>query len=393
MLEKVKTEWEKWTRLTPTDLSYDRTLLWLFILLLSIGFIAVSSASMPLASGVKYNDPFYFVMRDGMYVLLGVMVFWGCLYIPMRTWEKYTYYLLGLSLLLLAAVLVLGRPINGAIRWIPIGSFNFQPAELAKLAIICYFARFYAIKFEEIRASTWSFWRPGVIFGVFAFLLRLQPDLGSIVVLFFLSVSMLFIMGAKLLQFIVVGLLGFAGLAIAILNSAYRSGRWSSFIDPSSDPFGDSYQLTKSILTFAQGQWFGRGVGNSVNKLGYLPEAHTDFVTAVIGEEFGFIGMSVLVLLLFALIWRALSISANALKLDARFNGFLAFGIAMLIFIQGFVNLGMALGALPTKGLTFPLVSYGGSSLIMMSIAVALLMRIDYESRALRIRRLNTEEE
>lgn len=393
MLEKVKTEWEKWTRLTPTNALYDRSLMWLFLGLLVIGFVAVTSASIPLGASAKYNDPFYFSVRDAAYVIASLVAFAFFVQVPSEKWEKYNVSLFVSALILLVAVLIVGRNVNGAVRWIPFGPINFQPAELAKLAVICYFSSFYVRKFDEIRTSKWGFWRPAAILALFGVLLILQPDLGSTVVLFVLTFSILFIMGARIFQFIFLGISGVLLFILLVLTSEYRLKRVTSFMDPFADVYRDGYQLANSQMAFGQGEFFGRGLGNSIQKLEYLPEAHTDFVMAVIGEEFGFVGIAIVVLLLCSLTFRALKISRESLILEQRFKGFFAFGIGVWIFIQGFVNLGVASGLLPTKGLTFPLVSYGGSSLVIMAIAIAVLVRIDHENRLERVGHTYLKEE
>lgn len=384
MLEKIKTEWDKWVRLTPTNSLYDRTLIWLFLGLLIIGFVMVTSASIPVSTRLN-NDPFYFAVRDGIYIISSLIACYIVVQIPAEKWEKYNVWLFFISICFLIAVLIFGRSINGAVRWIPLGIINFQPAELAKLAVICYFASFYVRKYDEIRKEKASFWRPAVILFLFGFLLILQPDLGSTFVLFVLTFSMLFIVGAKIMQFMFLGVVGIVLFAVLILTSEYRLKRVTSFMDPFADAYGDGFQLSNSQMAFGQGEFWGQGLGNSVQKLEYLPEAHTDFVMAVIGEEFGFFGIICIVLLLILLTVRALKISKESLILEERFKGYMAFGIAIWIFLQGFVNLGVASGLLPTKGLTFPLISYGGSSLVIMSIAIAVLLRIDHENRAERI--------
>ncbi|QNS15250.1 putative lipid II flippase FtsW [Mannheimia bovis] len=384
MLDKFKTEWDKWVRLTPANSLYDRTLIWLFLGLLVIGFVMVTSASIPVSTRLN-NDPFYFAVRDGLYIIASIIFCYIFVQIPVEKWEKYSVALFFIAIIFLIAVLIFGRSINGAVRWIPLGILNFQPAELAKLAVICYFASFYVRKYDEIRKEKASFWRPAVILFVFGFLLILQPDLGSTFVLFVLTFSMLFIVGAKIMQFMFLGVVGTVLFAVLILTSEYRLKRVTSFMDPFADAYGDGFQLSNSQMAFGQGQFWGQGLGNSVQKLEYLPEAHTDFVMAVVGEEFGFFGILCIVLLLILLTVRALKISKESLILEERFKGYMAFGIAIWIFLQGFVNLGVASGLLPTKGLTFPLVSYGGSSLVIMSIAIAVLLRIDHENRAERI--------
>lgn len=391
MLEKVKTEWEKWTRLTARNALYDRTLIWLFISLLVIGFVMVSSASIPVSTRL-YKDPFYFAVRDGVYVIAALCACAFFIQIPSEKWEKYNGWFFIISLFLLVSVLAFGKNVNGAIRWIPIGPLNFQPAELAKLAVICYFASFYVRKFDEMRSKPLSFIRPFVILLIFTGLLLLQPDLGSTAVIFVLTFAMLFIMGARILQFVLLAVVAGLGFIFLVLTSEYRLKRVTSFMDPFADAYGDGFQLSNSQMAFGQGEIWGRGLGNSVQKLEYLPEAHTDFVMAVVAEEFGLVGIVFIVLILLALTLRALKISKEALVLEERFKGFFAFGIAIWIFIQGFVNLGVASGLLPTKGLTFPLVSYGGSSLVIMAIAIAVLLRIDHENRLDRIGHAQREE-
>ncbi|AHG85818.1 FtsW protein [Bibersteinia trehalosi USDA-ARS-USMARC-190] len=390
--EKIRSEWGKWTKLTPNNSLYDRSLIWLFLGLLLIGFVAVTSASVPFAAA-QYNDPFHFAVRDGFYVVASLIAFFFFSKVPSEKWEKHHIHLFFVAFALLIAVLIFGRNVNGATRWIPLGIMNFQPAELAKLAVICYFSGFYVRKFDEIRSSNWGFWRPAAVLALFGFLLILQPDLGSTVVLFVLTFSLLFIMGARIKQFIFLGIAGALAFIFLVLTSEYRLKRVTSFMDPFADAYGDGYQLANSQMAFGQGEILGRGLGNSIQKLSYLPEAHTDFVMAVIGEEFGFFGISIIVLLLCALTFRAVKISREALILEERFKGFFAFGIGIWIFFQGFVNLGVASGLLPTKGLTFPLISYGGSSLVIMAIAVAVLLRIDHENRLARIGHAYTTED
>lgn len=384
MLETLKNEWQKWAVLTPQNSLYDRTLIWLFIGLLMIGFVMVTSASIPVSTRL-FDDPFHFAIRDGFYVIAAMLACAFFVQIPSKSWEKYNVWFFVSALILLIVTLFIGKNVNGATRWIPIGPINFQPAELAKLAVICYFASFYVRKFDEMRKHKASFWRPMAILVLFSLLLLAQPDLGSTVVIFILTFAMLFIMGAKKLQFVFLIIAGLILFGLLVLTSPYRVKRMTSFMDPFADAYGDGFQLSNSQMAFGQGEWFGRGLGNSVQKLEYLPEAHTDFVMAVVAEEFGLFGISLIVLLLVALTIRALKISREALILDEKFKGFFAFGIGVWIFLQGFVNLGVASGLLPTKGLTFPLVSYGGSSLVIMAIAIAVLLRIDHENRLERI--------
>ncbi|MBR0574042.1 MULTISPECIES: putative lipid II flippase FtsW [Pasteurellaceae] len=394
MSEQLAKDKKIWFELTPQNVLYDRTLMWLFFALLVFGFIVVTSASIPAGLRLK-NDPIYFALRDVVYIFISLCILFFFIQIPIQKWEKYNIGLFFIALALLIGVLFVGHNVNGATRWIRLGMMNFQPAELAKLAIICYFAGFYVRKFDEMRNRMMSFVRPMIILSLFGSLLILQPDLGSTVVIFVLTFAMLFIVGARIFQFLFLGITGGGLFLFFVLTSEYRLKRVKTFLDPWADAYGDGFQLTNSQMAFGQGELFGKGLGNSVQKLGYLPEAHTDFIMAVVGEELGFIGILSITLLFVLLSLRALKISRESLLLEERFKGFFSFGIGIWIFLQSFVNLGVASGLLPTKGLTFPLVSYGGSSLIIMSIAIAILLRIDYENRLanLQSENLNKNEE
>ncbi|OOF70221.1 putative lipid II flippase FtsW [Rodentibacter caecimuris] len=377
---KIKQQYERWMRITPHGLLYDRALFWLFVILLLIGLIAVTSASIPISSRY-FNDPFGFAKRDAIYVLLSLVTCYFSLQISSVQWERWHVKLFGLTILLLIVVLVIGTRVNGAKRWISLVMFNFQPAEFAKLALICFLASYFTRKYDEVRTKKLSAFKPFVVMGAMGGLLLMQPDMGSTVVLFVITFGMLFIVGANFWQFIALTGLGGVLAIWLVISESYRLKRFTGFLEPFQDPYGKGYQLTNSLMAFGRGEINGEGLGNSIQKLEYLPEAHTDFVMAVIGEEFGFIGILVMIVLLGLLVFRAMKIGRESLLLEQRFRGFFAFGISFWIFFQGFVNLGMALGMLPTKGLTFPLVSYGGSSLIIMSATIGILLRIDHENR------------
>lgn len=384
MFDKLISNKEKWFNLTSKTSLYDRTLIWIFFALLTIGFVMVTSASIP--AGIKlHNNPLHFISRDVLYILLSIPTLLFFVQIPSSKWEKYNVPLFLLSLVLLLVVLFIGHSVNGSTRWIRVAGINFQPAELAKLTIICYFAGFYVRKFEEMRNRTMSFIRPAVIFALCGGLLLAQPDLGSTAVIFVLTFGMLFIIGAKLMQFLVLSAVGGVVFFIFVRFSEYRLKRVQTFLDPWADAYGDGFQLTNAQMAFGQGELFGKGLGNSVQKLGYLPEAHTDFIMAIAGEELGMIGILGIITLFVLLSLKAFKISKESLLLEERFKGFFSFGIGVWIFLQSFVNLSVATGLLPTKGLTFPLISYGGSSLIVTSIVVAILLRIDYENRLAKI--------
>lgn len=383
-LQNIKKNYDEWTRITPQGLLYDRALFWLFVILLLIGLVAVTSASIPYSSRL-FNDPFYFAKRDAIYVLLSLLTCYISLHISSSQWEKWHAKIFLFSVILLLLVPFIGTSVNGAKRWISLGILNFQPAEFAKLALTCFLASYFTRRYDEVRSRHVSIFKPFIVMLVLGCFLLLQPDLGSTVVLFIIMSGMLFIVGAKILQF--VGLIALGGILFVwlVLTASYRLKRFIGFLEPFKDPYGTGFQLTNSLIAFGRGEITGEGLGNSIQKLDYLPEAHTDFIMAIIGEEFGFIGILIVILLLGLLIFRAMKIGRESLMLEQRFRGFFALGIGFWIFFQGFVNLGMALGILPTKGLTFPLVSYGGSSIIIMSATIGILLRIDHENRLFRI--------
>ncbi|AXP38592.1 putative lipid II flippase FtsW [Haemophilus influenzae] len=383
-LQNIKKNYDEWTRITPQGLLYDRALFWLFVILLLIGLVAVTSASIPYSSRL-FNDPFYFAKRDAIYVLLSLLTCYISLQISSSQWEKWHAKIFLFSVILLLLVPFIGTSVNGAKRWISLGILNFQPAEFAKLALTCFLASYFTRRYDEVRSRHVSIFKPFIVMFVLGCFLLLQPDLGSTVVLFIIMSGMLFIVGAKILQF--VGLIALGGILFVwlVLTASYRLKRFIGFLEPFKDPYGTGFQLTNSLIAFGRGEITGEGLGNSIQKLDYLPEAHTDFIMAIIGEEFGFIGILIVILLLGLLIFRAMKIGRESLMLEQRFRGFFALGIGFWIFFQGFVNLGMALGMLPTKGLTFPLVSYGGSSIIIMSATIGILLRIDHENRLFRI--------
>lgn len=383
-LQNIKKNYDEWTRITPQGLLYDRALFWLFVILLLIGLVAVTSASIPYSSRL-FNDPFYFAKRDAIYVLLSLLTCYISLHISSSQWEKWHAKIFLFSVILLLLVPFIGTSVNGAKRWISLGILNFQPAEFAKLALTCFLASYFTRRYDEVRSRHVSIFKPLIVMLVLGCFLLLQPDLGSTVVLFIIMSGMLFIVGAKILQF--VGLIVLGGILFVwlVLTASYRLKRFTGFLEPFKDPYGTGFQLTNSLIAFGRGEITGEGLGNSIQKLDYLPEAHTDFIMAIIGEEFGFIGILIVILLLGLLIFRAMKIGRESLMLEQRFRGFFALGIGFWIFFQGFVNLGMALGMLPTKGLTFPLVSYGGSSIIIMSATIGILLRIDHENRLFRI--------
>ena len=370
-----------WRWLVPERSSiYDRQLLALALSLMSVGLVIVASAS--ITEGVSLqNDAFFFVKRHLIFLMLCLLCAIGTLYVPVRYWQQWGGQLLIMSILLLLVVLVAGHSVNGAKRWLPLGPFNLQPAETAKLVLITYLSGYLVRRIDEVRGQFSGFVKPLALVFCMALLLLAQPDLGSVVVLFVTTLGLLFLAGARVVQFALMILMGVAALVMLILFEPYRMRRVTSFMDPWADPFGSGYQLTQSLMAFGRGGFLGQGLGNSVQKLEYLPEAHTDFVFAILGEELGYFGVLVVLALQLALVLKALQIGRRALNEKKQFEGYVGCGIGIWFGFQTVINVGAAAGMLPTKGLTLPLVSYGGSSLIAMSIAVALLLRIDFEIR------------
>jgi len=380
-----------WRWLMPERSSaYDRQLLTLALSLMGIGLVMVASASITEGIALR-GDGFFFVKRHLLFLLLCLAMGTATLYMPIRRWQEWGGPLLLAVLLLLLAVLVAGHSVNGAKRWLGFGGFNLQPAELAKLVLIAYMSGYLVRRSAEVRGHFMGFLKPLAVVFCLAVLLLAQPDLGSVVVLFVTTFGLLFIGGARLSQFMGMILMGVAALVGLIIFEPYRMRRVTSFMDPWADPFGSGYQLTQSLMAFGRGGWLGQGLGNSVQKLEYLPEAHTDFVFAILGEELGFLGVLAVLALQLLLALKALQIGREALAAKKLFDGFLASGIGIWFSFQTVVNVGAAAGMLPTKGLTLPLVSYGGSSLIAMTMGVAVLLRVDFELRLDRCQVLQRE--
>ena len=359
---------------------FDRTLLFTVMLLVAYGFVMIASASMPVGERI-YSNHYHFIMRHGVFICLALVAAAIVVQVPMDKWQKYNGFLLLSSILLLIVVLLIGRTVNGAQRWIVLGPINIQAAEPAKLFFFAYLSSYLVRKHEEVLTHVKGFAKPLVVFFVAAVLLLKQPDLGTVVVMFITTLSLLFLAGAKLWQFFALILTGVSAIGLLIWMEPYRVNRITSFLDPWADPYGTGYQLTQSLMAYGRGDWFGQGLGNSVQKLAYLPEAHTDFVMAVLAEELGLIGVLAILALLLIVVFKAMLIGQKALKNGRAFEGYFALSIGVWFSFQTMVNVGGTAGALPTKGLTFPLVSYGGSSLIVMFIAVAVLLRIDHELR------------
>lgn len=360
----------------------DYPLLAVVLALLSIGLVMVASASVAIAERAL-GDPYYYLLRQALYLVLSLVAALLVFGIRMVHWARAGVPVLLLALGLLALVLVpgIGHSVNGATRWIDIGPLNLQVSEPAKLLLFIYLAGYLVRHLEEVRNQLSGFIKPMAVLMVASVLLLLEPDFGATVVLLMTALVMMFLAGVRWWQFAI--LIGGAGLSLAILavTSPYRMQRLTTFLDPWADPFNTGFQLTQSLIAIGRGDFFGVGLGASIQKLFYLPEAHTDFVFAVLAEEFGLLGVLVVVGLYAYLVWRAFAIGALAQQCGDYFSSYLAYGIGTWLGLQSFINIGVNMGLLPTKGLTLPLLSYGGSSLLVVCIALAMLIRIDYETR------------
>ncbi|MBA5762261.1 cell division protein FtsW [Vibrio sp. 404] len=385
---------KQWFTKPAPEALFDRQLVWISLGLMLTGLVMVTSASFPISYRLT-GQPFHFMFRHAIFLILAISTAAVILQVPTKRWFQYSSLLLGVAIFLLIVVLVGGKSVNGASRWIPLGLFNLQPAEVAKLSLFIFMSGYLVRKQDEVRATFFGgFFKPILVFGTLAVLLLFQPDLGTVIVMLVTLFGMLFIAGAKLTQFLALVVVGIGAVIGLILAEPYRMKRVTSFLDPWENPFGSGYQLTQSLMAFGRGDWFGQGLGNSIQKLAYLPEAHTDFVFAVLAEELGFVGVVLVLMLIFSLVLKAIFIGRKAFESDEFFGGYLAFGIGIWFAFQTLVNVGAAAGIVPTKGLTLPLISYGGSSLIVMSVAVSILLRIDHECRLkAQQREKNTEDE
>jgi cell division protein FtsW len=353
--------------------------------LLAIGLIMVTSASMAIADR-QFGDAFHFALRQGIYLSLGLLLAAIILRIDTWFWQQTGSFWLLASLAALVLVLIpgIGHQINGSMRWIGFGPLGMQVSELAKLGMIIYLAGYLVRRQEEVQTQIKGFIKPMALLGLVGMLLLLEPDFGATVVITATALGMLFLAGVRLRQFIFLLLLVLGALALLAVSAPYRMQRLTSFLNPWENQFDSGYQLTQSLIAFGRGGWFGVGLGNSVQKLFYLPEAHTDFLFAVLAEELGLIGVMLVIILYSILVGRALWIGYQAQKLESYFAAYLAYGLSLWLGMQAMINMGVNAGVLPTKGLTLPLLSYGGSSMLIMCVVLALLLRVDHETRILK---------
>ena len=366
-----------------TELDYS--LLWLAMSLLAIGLVMVYSASIAIAEAARYTggNGEYYLLRQAIFIALGVGVGIAAFQVPMKVWQQASPYLFLAGLLLLVIVLIpgIGREVNGSRRWIPLGFANLQPSELMKFLAVLYAADYTTRKAAFMHDFKKGFLPMATVMMLVGALLLREPDFGAFVVIISIAMGILFLGGLNWKVFaglVVVLLIGFV---ILILTSPYRLQRVLGFMDPFADPYGKGYQLSHALIAFGRGEWLGLGLGGSVEKLFYLPEAHTDFLLAVIAEEFGFVGVAVVVALFAWLIVKAFLIGHRAAQLERNYCALVAQGIGIWLGVQALINMGVNVGLLPTKGLTLPFLSFGGSGIVANCLAIALLLRIDWEHR------------
>ncbi len=355
----------------------DRRILLLYFTLILIGIIMVASASIGVADQYT-DDPFFYAKRQFLRAILGFMLVWLAYRIPLEFWRRNGMLLMLSSIILLGIVLIpgVGHTVNGSTRWLHLGFFTFQISEVAKLFLIIYLSGYLIRRSDEVKNNTMGFIKPMVILALASGLLILEPDFGAAAILLLTGLGLMFLGGVRFGQFMIFVLGTLAIMVLLAISSPYRMSRITSFTDPWADPFDTGFQLTQSLIAIGNGGWFGTGLGGSIQKLFYLPEAHTDFLFAIYAEEFGVAGTVILISLYALFTMRCFSIGKMALIAQQAFGAYLAYGVGLLITLQAVINIGVNMGALPTKGLTLPFISYGGNSILSMSFAVGLLLRV-----------------
>ncbi len=355
---------------------FDPLLVMVTLSLLIIGYVMVASSSLHL--GAKLGDTFYYPIKQSMHIGLGLFFGYLVAITPIRFWEKSGQWLFIGGLLLLVIVLIpgLGVKVNGSTRWLSLGGVRLQVSEVVKYFAVIYMAGYVTRHQKSVRESILSLLKPLSLFAVASLLLLMEPDFGSAVVIMIIAMGIMFLAGARLSPFIGILSIGAVAAIFLVIFESYRMKRVTSFINPWADPKDTGYQLVHALISFGRGEWFGVGLGNGIQKLFYLPEAHTDFLFSVIAEELGLLGVLTIIGLFTVLVWRAFEIAIVAEKAGEKFAAYLAYGLGIWFGFQSFVNMGVNMGILPTKGLTLPLMSYGGGSMMIMCCAIALLFRV-----------------
>ncbi len=370
-----------------TSQEFDPWLLWPALALLLFGLVMVYSASIATAEGSKFTgyQSAYFLVRHAIFLCIGVVLAVVAFQVPLRIWQQAAPWLFVATIVLLVVVVIphLGRAVNGAQRWLPLGPVNLQPSELAKLFAVLYTADYTTRKLADMESFRRGFVPMAVVMLLVGGLLLKEPDFGAFVVIVCIAVGILFLGGINARVFSALLLVLLVGFVLLIWISPYRRERIFGFMDPWQDAYGRGYQLSHALIAFGRGEWLGVGLGASVEKLFYLPEAHTDFLLAVIAEELGFVGVLAVIAMFALVVQRAFAIGRQAQSLDRVFAGLVAQGVGIWIGVQAFINMGVNMGLLPTKGLTLPLMSFGGSGIVANCVALAILLRVDYENRLL----------
>ncbi|MDP3559937.1 MAG: putative lipid II flippase FtsW [Legionellaceae bacterium] len=361
---------------------YDKWLMGAVLGLLVIGLMMVASSSV-MISTKYYYQPFHFLFRQACYVMVGLIISLGIVRMDTQVWQKISSPLLLVCLLLLALVLIpgIGKSVNGSRRWLVLGPIGIQVSELAKISMIFYIAAYLVRQQKSVHNSILGFVKPMLILALTAFLLLMEPDFGATVVISATIMAMLLLAGVKARYYFGLMVVVLSSLGVLAVSSPYRVARLTAFLNPWADQYNTGYQLTQSLIAFGRGGWFGTGLGDSVQKLFYLPEAHTDFLFAVLAEEWGLMGITVVLCLYSILVGRGLVIGYTAFTQSRFFAAFLAYGLTCWIGFQSAINMGVNSGLLPTKGLTLPLLSYGGASMVVNCVVLAVLLRIDHENR------------
>jgi cell division protein FtsW len=382
-------EYRKSTATPASVLGFDQALLWVVVALLAWGLVMVYSASIAMPDNPRFGkiSHTHFLVRHVFSLVMGFVAALLTFQIPMAVWERHARALFVLALALLVAVLVphIGTVVNGARRWLPLGPFGFQPSELAKFAVVIYAADYMCRKMEVKERFFRAVLPMGAAVALVGGLLLAEPDMGAFMVIAVIAMGILFLGGVNARMFMMISVVLVSAFGMMIAFNDYRRARIFAYLDPWSEhnALAKGYQLTHSLIAIGRGEIFGVGLGGSVEKLHWLPEAHTDFLLAVIGEEFGLVGVLMLIALFFWMTRRIIHIGRQAIALDRVFSGLVAQGVAIWMGFQAFINMGVNLGALPTKGLTLPLMSFGGSAILMNLVALAVVLRVDYENKLL----------
>lgn len=363
-----------------SPLTLDPVLLTIALTLLLGGLVVLASASVAVSDDIT-GEPFFYLERQLVAAAIGAAAAAVCLFIPMAAWRNLGPLMLLLSFVLLIVVLLpgVGHTVNGSTRWVRVGIMNLQVSEPARLCLFLYLAGYLVRQNKPLREQFSGFLRPMLVLSAACVLLLAEPDFGAAIVLLATSLAMLFVAGARFRDFFVFFAAAVIAMTVLAVTSTYRLNRLTGFLDPWSDPYNSGFQLTQSLIAIGRGEWFGVGLGDSVQKLFYLPEAHTDFVFAVFAEEFGLLGCVALIALFSAFVWRVGKLAMRAADAERFFEAYLAVGIGTWLGLQAFINIGVNMGLLPTKGLTLPLISYGRSSLIVAMASIAILLRIHHE--------------